>query len=123
MKPTDRIIFFITLILSLFVIIFSGLFFPEKKGETVVIEVNGEVYGRYDLKSEKSVNVLEINTKYGYNKIEIENDGVSVTETDCSDRLEVKQGKIKNVGEMLVCLPNRLVIKIEGKAEVDGFAY
>ena len=123
MTKGDKIIFFSVLILSLFMILFSPGFLSKNVGKTVVIEVDGEIYGKYDFVAQKKPNVLEIKTKYGYNKVVIENDGVYVLKSDCPDEIEIKQGKIKNAGEMLVCLPNRLVIKIEGESEVDFFAY
>ena len=123
MKRGDKVIFFTVLISSLLLILFTNYIFPKEKGKTVIIEVDGEIYGKYDFVSEKNTDTLEINTKYGYNKVVVENDGVYVSESDCPDLLEVKQGKIKNSGEMLICLPNRLVIKIEGESGVDSVAY
>ena len=34
-------------------------------------------------------------------------------EADCPDKYCVKQGKIKNVGETIVCLPHKVVVEIE----------
>ena len=42
-----------------------------------------------------------------------------VIEADCPDQLDVKQGYISKVGEVIVCLPNRLVIEIKGVDEGD----
>lgn len=123
MKTLDKTIFVLTLVLSSLAIVFSGSFLGNNAGKTAVIEVDGEIYAKYDLESKKDGDVLEINTKYGYNKVVMDENGVCVTESSCQDLLEVKSGYIKNTGEMLVCLPNRLVIFIEGKREVDGVAY
>ena len=123
MKRLDKVIFILTVVLSSLAIIFSGSSLKNDAGKTAVIEIDGEIYGTYDLDDEKNTDVLEIKTKYGYNKVVIDARGICVTESDCKDKLEVKSGYIKNAGEMLVCLPNRLVILIEGKREVDGIAY
>ena len=32
---------------------------------------------------------------------------------DCPDKICVKTGKIKNKGEQIVCLPNKLVVKVK----------
>ncbi len=50
---------------------------------------------------------------YGSNTIKIEGGGVTVTDADCPDGYCVSHVKISNEGETIVCLPHRLVIKIE----------
>lgn len=44
---------------------------------------------------------------------------VRVIEADCPDQIDVKQGYISRVGEIIVCLPNKLIIEIKGLAEED----
>lgn len=87
-----------------------------------IVEVDGKEYGRYSLE-EKEAKTLDVRTQFGYNKIEISGGGVRVTESDCPDKLELRRGEIRSAGQMLVCLPNRLVIHISGTREVDGIAY
>ena len=61
-----------------------------------------------------------IRTQYGFNLLEISNKGVRVLEASCPDKLDVKQGYIKNVGEQIICLPNRLIVSIYSeKSELD----
>lgn len=122
MKRLDKQIFAVLLFLSLLSIVFSNVIFAGRTPTMAVIEVNGKEYGRYSLE-EKERKILDVRTEFGYNKVEITNDGVFVTDTDCPDRLEIHQGGICNVGEMLVCLPNRFVVRLEGEREVDGVAY
>ena len=58
------------------------------------------------------------------NVILIEKGRIRFEESDCPDRLCVKTGWIERVGDAAVCLPNRVMIKIEGKnIEVDGVTY
>ena len=122
MTRLDKGIFVFLLLASLVSIFLSGILFPRERGLYAVVELNGNLYGRYSLQ-EKEVQTLAIQSEFGYNNIVIENGKVSVTESDCSDQLEIKAGTIFRSGEMLVCLPNRLVIRIEGGKEVDGLVY
>ncbi len=122
MTRTDKGIFAFLLLASFVLIFMSGILFPRDRGLYAVVELNGNLYGRYSLQ-EKEVQTLAIQSKFGYNNIVIKNGKVSVTESDCPDQLEIKAGTIFRSGEMLVCLPNRLVIRIEGGKEVDGLAY
>lgn len=57
---------------------------------------------------------MEIKTEFGYNKLHIEHDGISVTEADCRDHICMDQGKVSQAGVPIVCLPHRLTIEIEG---------
>ena len=57
---------------------------------------------------------IEIKTEFGYNLIEIGDGEVKVIDADCPDKLDVKQGSISKVGEIIVCLPNRMVIELKG---------
>ena len=122
MTRGDKGIFFLLLLSSLLALFYLGFFSGGEKGNVAIVEVNGKEYGRYDL-GEKEPKPLAIKTEFGYNNIMIEDGKVWVTESDCPDGLEIREGVISHSGEMLVCLPNRLVIRILGRKEVDGFAY
>lgn len=89
--------------------------------QVLKISVDGEVYGEYSLKDKQEIKIGDTNV------CRIEEDGtVSMTEADCPDHLCVKQGKIKQFGESIVCLPNKVVLEIvtgDEKAEqIDSIA-
>lgn len=91
-------------------------------GLCVKIDVCGEEYAVYPLNNfEKTI---EINTKFGYNEINIYNGEVWVSKTSCKDRLEMREGRISKEGQTLVCLPNRVVVSIiSDKKSIDGVTY
>lgn len=122
MKQADKYIFCFLVILSLLGIVLSNLIFAGGAAEYALVEVNGKHFGTY-LLHEKDGKILDVKTEFGYNKIVIENGMVRIVEADCPDRLDVQSGTISQTGEMLVCLPNRLVVRILGEGEVDGLAY
>ena len=55
----------------------------------------------------------------------IERDGVSFIDSPCGDRLCIKKGKLKRQGDTMACVPERVVviIKSNGKKQIDGVAY
>lgn len=58
-------------------------------------------------------------TQYRYfNIVEIKGGEVSVTGASCKNQVCVRRGSISKTGESIVCLPNRLVVTIEGG---DGY--
>jgi hypothetical protein len=48
----------------------------------------------------------------GYNRIRVNNGAVSVIEASCPDKVCVHQGAISGGAQPIVCLPNKLVVKI-----------
>ncbi len=85
-----------------------------ERGNIAVIRVDGEVYKKIDLNTVTVAYDMEIETEFGYNKINIAPDGISVVESDCRDHICVAQGKVSTAGVPIVCLPHRLTIEIEG---------
>lgn len=51
----------------------------------------------------------------GCNKVLVEKNAISVVEATCPDHICINQGKISDGATPIVCLPNKLVIKIENK--------
>ncbi|MDR2132056.1 MAG: NusG domain II-containing protein [Clostridiales Family XIII bacterium] len=64
-----------------------------------------------------------VNTNRGYNRIVVEAGGIRVAEADCASKTCVHIGTKRLPGEMIACLPHRLVIKIKGgEAPYDAIA-
>ena len=90
--------------------------------EYAVIYVDGNEFGRYGLPSNQK-QIIDVATEYGYNKVVIEKDKVWVSETTCKDKLEINAGYINKTGQSLVCLPNRLLVTVEGRTVTDATAF
>lgn len=59
--------------------------------------------------------------KGGYNVLEVEGTRARMREANCPDRLCVQMGWIERPGQSIVCLPHRLLLRIEGGEEkLDG---
>lgn len=82
------------------------------EGGSVVVTVAGETYGRYSLSEDREITV----ERDGHlNKITIKDGAVQMSEANCRNQLCVRQGTISKANETIVCLPNRIVVRIEGK--------
>ena len=62
---------------------------------------------------------VTINSPTGFNTLVIKDGKADVTDADCPDKLCVNQHSISYDGETIVCLPNKLVVKIVSEAESD----
>lgn len=81
-------------------------------GDTVVIEQNGKMYAKYSLFEDRSVT---IEGKHSTNIVAIKGGQVWMEESTCKNQVCVHHSKINAGGERIVCLPNRVVVRIEGK--------
>ena len=53
----------------------------------------------------------------GFNEIEISAEGIGILSASCPDRLCVHQGFLQSPGIPIVCLPNRLVIRLRPSSD------
>lgn len=54
-----------------------------------------------------------VETAYGFNHLVVENEGIYIEDADCKDKICLQEGIIKKAGEILVCLPHRLLVEIK----------
>ena len=85
---------------------------PGGMGHWAVVTVDGQESGRYSLDVERTVTIGE----EAYNILRIAGGTASVVEANCGDHTCVRTGSISREGETIVCLPHRLVVRIEGGA-------
>lgn len=84
-----------------------------RTGAEAVVYINGERTAAYPLREDAQA-LLN-----GTNLLVIRGGMADITEADCQDKLCVRQAAISRTGESLVCLPNRIVVVIEGDTQ-DG---
>lgn len=114
LAPGDYIL--IALILFLAGLIHVLLHRNFAQGETAIVSVNGEEVNRISLKTAQDVPVLgAIDTVY------VQTDGSSLWlhGSPCPYQICEKMGKIHMAGEMIVCVPNRIVVRILPKKGDD----
>ena len=118
-KKGDIII--LTALLCVAALIFCALHFFVSSGDTVRIEVASKTVASLPIDEDTVYNV-EIGGKIT-NVVEIKGGEVSVISADCPDKICVNHRAISKSGESIICLPNKVVVSIEGdKTEVDGEA-
>ncbi|CDE72631.1 putative uncharacterized protein [Acidaminococcus sp. CAG:917] len=103
------------IVLAVFIIAAAlAIYFMTKPtGSEVYIYKDGKLFEAVSLSTEKTVKVDEHIT------VKISGGAAYVLKSDCKGQDCVKAGKISKVGEMIVCLPNKVVMKIVGDGEVD----
>ena len=85
-------------------------FFFWKTGATAVIEQDGAVICELDLKKDTEFVLDDGNG--GSNTITVKHGKIAVTDANCPDLVCVHTGSISQTGEVIACLPHRLIITI-----------
>lgn len=87
----------------------------KEEGSIVQVTVDGEVVGEYSLLRD---GIYSLNG--GTNTLTIQNGEAYMSYSSCPDHVCENTGKIKHVGQTIICLPNRLTITIIGEATDDA---
>lgn len=78
-------------------------------GPCAVVLIDGEEAGRYPLSQNGS---FPLNG--GTNTLVVEDGYAWVTDSDCPDKICEHMGKIHMNGQLIVCLPNGVIVTVEG---------
>ena len=93
------------------------LLLRNRGGTVAVVYSNGEPVCEIDLSAVEEPYEFTVENEWGYNIIRVEKNGIGVCASDCPEQTCVNQGLIHDSLLPVICLPHRLVIKIE---EPDG---
>ena len=88
---------------------------PRDGGSVANVYVDGKRVYSVDLDKVAAPYEKVIDTPYGTNTLAIEKGRIRVIDADCAGADCVHQGWLIRAGQPLVCLPHRLVVRIEGE--------
>lgn len=109
----------IILILSLLIVSTIALLFMlfnKKDGSYAVVVINGVETQSLSLSTNTEITLKNGND---FNVLVIEDGKAYIKEASCPDKLCVKQHTVQYNGETLVCLPNKITVKIISDTEAD----
>ena len=95
----------------------TGPFDRKGDADQLLIEVDGRTKFRIPLAEDRNVEVVG---PLGTTLIMVENQRASITASPCRNKVCVSFGRISQTGQMAVCLPNAVVIRVVGRASVHG---
>ena len=98
------------------VVLVSGASAGEK-GSLAIIEVNGKEVRRLELSDKQRYRTLAVEGTLGPSTVAVEDGKIWMAESACRDKLCVGMGRIDSTGQSVVCLPNRVVIRITDGAK------
>lgn len=113
MKKLDWIVIPVILILSIL-----PLFRITEKGSVLVVRAMDRTY-RYSMSQDR---VFQVEGPLGYTEVEIKDGRVRILSSPCPNHTCMR-GSISRYPESLVCLPNDVIIQIEGEGETDAVTF
>ncbi len=110
---TDVVVIVSLLLLSAIVLLV--VFLTRQEGARVTVTVDGVTVGEYPLGVD---GVYEL--RNGANVLTVEDGRAYMSYSSCPDHLCENTGRIKYVGETIVCLPNKVTVTVVGEDDGSG---
>ncbi len=112
-KPMDALV---VIIVVAFAVMTAAFVYGKNRGETLTATVKhrGQVAAQVALSTLTEEKKITIDGQY-HLTVTLTRDGVSVTESDCPGQDCVHTGRITRAGQSIVCLPEQVVVTLEGK--------
>lgn len=127
MKKWDIII--IIGMLFICIMSFGVLSWLDFQGDQNAGALTAQVFFDGDLVKEMPLDQEDtyvLDTKLGHNVIQTKDNGVEMLESDCRDQVCVYTGRVTKPGDLIVCLPNKVVVEIvgekNGEDEIDALS-
>lgn len=121
LKCGDVIIIAALLALTTLLLVLSLL--PQQTARVAVVTVDGEIVVRLPLDVDTQYTISE---NGHINVIEVSDGKVRMLDANCPDGTCIGQGWISDGAEVIVCLPNRVAVTLEGSSDdgrIDAVAY
>lgn len=115
-KPMDALV---VIIVVAFAVMTAAFVYGKNRGETLTATVKhrGQVAAQVALSTLTEEKKITIDGQY-HLTVTLTKDGVSVTESDCPGQDCVHTGRITRAGQSIVCLPEQVIVTLEGKTSV-----
>ena len=97
-------------VLSVFLIVIGAFFLFGRPGGRAVVTSNGEVVATLPLNNDGE---YTCSGDLGTNKIVVKDGEVFVESADCRDQICVNHIAVSKEGEIIVCLPHKLIVEVK----------
>lgn len=113
-KPLDALVVLAVLLLGVAAawLVYGG----ENSGAlTATVKHRGQVVARVELSSLTEEKTVSIDGAY-HLTVTLDRTGAAVTDSDCPGQDCLHTGRITRAGQSIVCLPEQVIVTLEGKA-------
>ena len=113
-KPMDALVVLFVIILA----VVTAVFVYGKSGEaalTATVKHRGETVAQVALDTLAEDKIITVDGKY-HLTVTLTKDGAAVTESDCPGQDCLHTGRITRAGQSIVCLPEQVIVTMEGSS-------
>ena len=91
----------------------------QQQGQTVSVWVDREKVYRLSLSEDREISLMG---PLGETRVCVADNRVWITQAPCPHKTCMRMGKVTRAGDMIVCIPNKIFIRVEGEREtvLDG---
>ena len=100
-------------LIAVLVLVGLAVWLLRGEGDTVVVEVDGKVFGTYALDVDRTVEIRTGDGGEELNLLVIEGGRARVETATCPDGICAAHRPISREGESIVCLPHKVVITVK----------
>ena len=111
LRKTDIFLIAILAVIPVCMLTFNAVSAMKYTETRLVILKDGGIYGTYPLTEDRTIEIGDTNI------CEIHGGEVKMTHADCPDQICVHSFPISRFGGPIVCLPNKIILSIEGAEE------
>lgn len=111
MKKRDIWIIVVVLAIALIGIFIMNSNKAPEYDRMMVISALGKTYKEIPLTKDTNETFI-VETEKGLNKVKIEDGVIKMYEADCPDQICVHNQPITESGDMIVCLPNQVIVEV-----------
>ncbi len=111
MKKRDFLLFFCVALTCAVLFLIHNSF--VEAGESVLIYVDNKLYKTVSLSDTCEIDI-------GTNTVVIENGYAYMKDATCPDKICIHTGKINDNSKDIVCLPNKVMVKVTKKSTLDA---
>ena len=109
----DRIIIICLLAICVFLFAVIGL---RSQGQSVLVMQDGATVFKAPLNREQTV---DLHGPLGITRLEISEGRARVISSPCPFKICIGMGDVSREGEVVACVPNRLLVQVVGKTDSD----
>jgi hypothetical protein len=119
MSKKNKILIFVTLLLLVVLTYFSYIIYNKKINNKIAkIYQDGKLIYEINLDKVEEAYTIKIDgDKEHYNIVEVRKGEIGIIEASCPDKVCVNMGFVSDGLLPITCLPNKLIIEIEGGEE------
>lgn len=102
----------------------AAALYRAPSGSVAVVEVEGRLAVRRELALLEGLETVDVTGRDGIQvTVEFSSEGARFLYSECPDKTCVRTGTITRAGESAVCLPGRVVLRLEGQGDADAVTY